>query len=507
VNRSAAGVLFLGLDAADAGLLRRGAADGSFPAFARLLARGAVATTRNPTALFVGAVWPSFTTALSPARHGRYCYEQHVPGTYRTKSFASADVRGAPFWRALDAKGRRTSVIDLPKAALDDAITGEQVCDWGTHDPDRAGFVATPAGLRDEVLAAIGPSPVGPCDGVRPDAEGLAALRDGLLRRMEARERWVASRLDAGFDLVVAGFPEAHCAGHQAWHLHDETHERFDGALRARVGDVVHDVYRGLDAVVGRLLEKAGSDRRVLVLASHGMGPHHDGSAAFDAMLERIEPLLPPGRPPRLRARWSRLVDRRRTRRWSRSLSKRLGFGLPLGSRLAARTCFAVPNNEAWAAVRLNVVGREPLGRLRPGAEADACLEALRARLAEVRNGLDGGPVFGRIAFTRDLHDGPGAGSLPDLVAEWLRPRAIDALVHPVAGRVDAPYRGRRTGDHTEAGLALATGPGIEPGESPVPARVEDLGPTLASWLGVDVPGVDGRPFPAFAPRAVPYPA
>jgi predicted AlkP superfamily phosphohydrolase/phosphomutase len=322
------------------------------------------------------------------------------------------------------------------------------------------------------------------------------SLRARLEERANRRTAWVEALIDEGYDALLVGFPESHCIGHQGWHLHDRAHERHDPALAAETGDVVRDVYRALDACVGRLVARAGPSTRVMVLASHGMGPHHDGGAALDGMLERLESLLPAGRPPTLLGRLGRRLDTKRTRRWNRSLAKRLGVRVPWPSRNGGRTCFVIPNNDAWAGIRVNVVGREPRGRIAPGAAYDAYLDALAARLGEVVHGETGEPVFTRIERTARLHQGPSTAAFPDLVAEWRRGRPIPSLAHPQAGSVRHPYHGIRSGDHRDYGMVVAAGPGIAPGTAP-PARIEDLGPTIARWLDVDLPDVDGRPIAA----------
>ena len=63
-------VLALAGDALDDVLVRRWAAEGVLPTFQRLLGEGTWATTLNPIGLYVGALWPSFATGASPARHG-----------------------------------------------------------------------------------------------------------------------------------------------------------------------------------------------------------------------------------------------------------------------------------------------------------------------------------------------------------------------------------------------------------------------------------------------------
>lgn len=153
-----------------------------------------------------------------------------------------------------------------------------------------------------------------------------------------------------------------------------------------------------------------------------------------------------------------------------------------------------VPNNEAWAGVRVNVVGREPHGRIRPGEEYDTYLERLAVLLGELRNGATGNPVFETIVRTDTLHPLPHAEPLPDLLAEWSRTAPIDSITSRRIGIVEGRYKGLRTGDHRSDGLAIVVGPGIPAGPLSRAVLTEDLAPTLLAWAGVDWPGVDGRP-------------
>lgn len=489
----------LAFDAMDPGLLREAAASGRCPHFADLLARGSVATVRSPPALYVGSIWPSFSTATGAARHGRACFVQHVEGTYRFEPYGARQLVGEPFWRRAEAAGARTVVIDVPKSRFYGDGRGVEVVDWGTHDPEADGFRTAPAALERRILSEVGPAPFRSCDEVRRSAADYAHLRDHLVERARRREAILAMAVEAvDADLVAIAFTEPHCAGHQLWHLHDPRHVRHDPAVRAALGDPVLDLYAALDATLGRVLAHVPDDARLIVLASHGMGPHYDGTHCLDEALERLEPSLPGGKPPSVRGRLARWIDRPTTRRWSHRLRRKVGFGLPLPARAAGRTCFLVPNNEAWAGIRVNLVGREPQGRIRPGAEYDAYLSALEAALREVRNGETQGPAFGAILRTRDLYPLPHAAALPDLVAEWRRDAPFPSLTSPRIGRVEGKVRGTRTGDHRSDGLAVAVGPGLASGAIE-PVRIEDLAPTMLSWLGIDWPGVDGRPVRGWA--------
>ena len=494
-------VWFIGLDSLDADVLRAAAAAGRCPNLAALLARGSTAVTTNSKGLYVGAVWPSFSTATGCARHGRACYEQLAPGGYRARLFDVRALRGEPFWRRASAAGVRCAIIDLPKSLLDVDIDGAHVVDWGTHDPEEDGLGAVPAALERVIRDEIGVPRFRSCDEVRRTAGEIAAFRDDLIDRARRRERILDAAIDRTSPALAAiSLNEMHCAGHQLWHLHDPTHDRHDRSIVAAIGDPLLDVLEAVDASIGRVLARAPADARILVLATHGMGPHYDGVTCFDAALERLEPFLPSGRPPSLYGRFARLVDRPTTRRWSRSLTKRLGRGLPLPPRAAGRTSFMVPNNETWAGIRVNLVGREPHGRIRPGAEYDAYLERLRELLGEFRNGATGGPVFGEIVRTDAVHPLPHAAPLPDLLAAWRRDAPIPSITSPRIGRVEGRYKGKRTGDHRSDGLAIVVGPGIPAGSIGRSVPIEDLAPTLLAWAGVDWPGVDGVPVAPWCP-------
>src|SRR5262245_36704611 len=166
-------VLVIALDAADKDLIGQWAAAGHLPAFRRLQETGLHGTVENPFGLYVGALWPSFYTGLSAARHGRYSYTQLVPGTYRTRAIKREDVRGSAFWNVLSSAGRRVAIIDVPKApAVRRRLNGIHIVDWGLHESEvDGGLWTSPRSLARTLLARYGPDPVGCCDLVKGQPE------------------------------------------------------------------------------------------------------------------------------------------------------------------------------------------------------------------------------------------------------------------------------------------------------------------------------------------------
>jgi len=500
-------VVVLGFDAASPRLIR----DWALPAFARLRADGVTARTLNPPGLYVGAVWPSLITGVSPARHGRWCYDQFIPGSYGVRRMSPRDYQVEPFWMALDRAGKRVAIIDVPKSPSHALANGLHIADWGTHDPESRGFHTYPEALAHDVQRRYRTEPVGGCDSYGHDHDAVQQLCDRLIERAErktelcldllARERW---------DLFFAVFTESHCAGHQLWRLHDPAHPEHDPVLRRALGDPLERVYRALDRSLARLLSALPTDATVVVLASHGMGPHYDGNMLLADMLAAMHVSG---------TRRDAVSTLQRTwhaapaplRRAINPLAVRAGLwlgrrraGAPPGLGSALRTpdptrmrYFAVPNNDCHGAIRLNIVGREPAGCVRTGGDVDDTIAALREELRTFVNEDTGRPVVASLHRIEDLYPGEPHGALPDLIIDWDRSAPIRRIVSTRYGRLERPPLTPRTGDHQPDGLLIARGPEIASGGDLDAMASVDLAPTICTILGLPRPDLDGHPIAA----------
>jgi predicted AlkP superfamily phosphohydrolase/phosphomutase len=499
-------VIMVGLDAFDPGLARRWAAAGELPALARLLEEGAHCAVRNPFGLFVGALWTSFAAAMRPDRTRFHCWDEIDPATGRWRLCPPKPELYAPFWRRIGEAGRRVAAIDVPHARAG-PLYGLELFEYGCHDR-HYGLHGFPPALAGEVAARFGLHPVLGLQGWRerhfsPDdvyarkgrfrtaAEEVRLVRamvagverkGAVLRALHAEQDW---------DLFLAVFGESHAIGHQQWHLHDPDHPRFDAAARdAAGGDPILRVYRAIDAELGRLLANAPADAAILILLSHGMAGHHDGTHLLDEVLARLEgkgicqavkPALPALR---------HIADR---------------LGLPVGwrSRVAAlvrgdppragRRFFAAPNNCVYGGVRFNLAGREPHGCVAP-EEMEPLARELERELRTLVNLKTGGPVVLAVHRCDDHYPRSADDRMPDLFVEWERSVPIEAVASPSIGTLVTPYTHWRTGDHEPDGLLIALAPDLAAGAEMPPLAIEDLGPSVAARLDILLGGVDGTP-------------
>lgn len=503
-------ILFIGIDAADKDLIIEWSKAGLLPTFGSLFAKGAWGVTTNPIGFYVGAIWPSFATGLSPARHGRYCYSQLSPGSYQTTKFNASDIKEELFWDTLSRAGRRVAIVDVPRIPPSENLNGIHIVDWGTHDPDFPDLVYTwPRSLAQEVEAEFGRAPISNCNAIQRTPDGIKDFRDKLVSRAEKKAQLSSKFLaQGGWDLFLTVFTESHCVGHQCWNLHDSTNPKHNPAVVNSIGNPIKDVYVAIDTAIGQLLEQVDSETTVFVLASHGMGPHYDGTFLLDEILSRLEkvqnPMVRNQVAKVLNSSWeqtpllSKPLKFLRNHIWKPLRNRLWKSDIPLREALrvpdpGSRKCFTVPNNDVYGGIRINLVGREPHGKIRPGADYDAFCQELTQDLMKLVNVDTGELLVQKVLRTADFYQGEYLDHLPDLLVEWNRSAPISTIYSPKIGKIEKPYKGVRTGDHKPDGLFFAFGPEVTPGQILQPTSIMDFAPTIAAQLGVSLPNIDGK--------------
>jgi len=500
-------LVVIALDSFDKDLLLAWAGSGELPALGGLLQRATWGIAEAPLAVYAGAVWPSFNTGTFPSRHRRFFRRQSPRGEYLDAAFTPHDVVGVPFWEILSAAGRRVAVLDVPHCSVAKSLNGIQLVDWGSHEPELGQALTYPAGWRDEVIERFGIEPPDFCEQTPHTVEGYQTLDRHLKARLDRRIALTRHYLQSDdWDLLIVTIGEAHCAGHQWWHLHDPTDPQYDAGIAAQCGDLLKQTYVAVDQGVGEIVSAAGSDAHVVVVGTHGIGPLCNASVVLDEILRRLEPSSTGQAPSlfsRLKQYWYTLPNGIRSSSPARWLKERLRPSLHqslLVPERHRRQFFAIPHNPHAGAVRINLRGREAHGVVQPEEYRKVC-DNLRNELLRLTCPETGADVVEDVYKTKDIYDGPFVDELPDLLVEWKRDRPVTSIESPRIGTLTIPTTARRSGDHKRDGFYVVIGPGHGAGRVERHVPIVDFAPTFCAILGTTTPPMDGVVIPELLPR------
>jgi len=490
-------VLCIGIDAMDKDLVLKLVDEGVLPNFTSLFEKAAWGLTGCPRGFEAGAIWPAFNTGLNPGHQGQFSGNTHFDaGTYRDFVFyKKGEIKWHPFWNILSNGNKRVVLIDPAYSHPQDNINGISVNEWATHARrDDSVFCTYPSHLASEIANRFGTDVIGKCDEHRPQtAQEHVAFRDNLIdrvRRKTALSSYLLEREDWDFFLTV--YYDAHCVGHQCWHIHDTASAYHDAVLRDAIGDPVRDVYVEIDASIGKLLRQVDDETMVIVYCSHGMTNMYTGSYFLDDVLMALD-----------ESRDSHIRDSAVgfiRKAWVNAPGPIRRALMPLRGKVVdhladkeGRRFFEMVNNHATGGIRINLVGRERNGLVQPGAEYDAVCQQLIEDLSGFTHAESGEPLFEEILKTVDIYDGDFVHELPDLLVRWNRPTPITAAYSPKTGRLENKHAYGRSGDHTPTGLFFAAGPSVTPKALNRTVASIDFAPTISSLLGVESARFDGE--------------
>ncbi len=511
-------VVIIGFDAMDCDTALSFAGDGTMPALASLLARSSRCPLTLSPGLFVNAVWADFATGLRPDRHHFLCWDEIEIATYRRRMTSPANLRGTPFWRRLAAAGYATASIDVPHTVVQDCdgdpARALEIAEWACHDR-HLGLQVRPGIEREVLLATFGPHPVfgmaaekgqnfAPDDylhrhGTLRTPEETKQLVETLLAIMPLKTRMLRHYLaKQDWGLFIGIYGESHAAGHQLWHLHDPDHPLFDAEMQRFIGgDPLRRIYAQLDIELGQMLGAIDERAMLLVIMSHGFGGHYGGNHLLEEVLGRIDLA---DRRTCGEAGWSEQALRRLSTMGDSAARSALRLLRPVAQRefaspaeRARQRFFLAPNNTVYGGVRLNLIGREPQGRVSL-EKVDAIVDSLSRDLLALVNTKTGRPAIRAVERAERWYRRDRADAMPDLLIEWNDEVLIESVSSPKTGLVEVPYDNWRSGDHRDRGLMLASGPGVAAGASLPAMAMEDIAASVLARFGEDAGDLDGKP-------------
>jgi predicted AlkP superfamily phosphohydrolase/phosphomutase len=437
-------VVVLGLDGVPWSYLQRQFDAGELPNLRALVEGGALAQMDTTVPNVSSTAWATFMTGANPGKHGIYGFVDRTPGTMKTYVPTSRNLRLPTVWEVLSEHGKRVFSMNVPGTFPSRPANGTIIGDFLSPSVAKA----APNAKVAEDLARFGYIlDADPVLAHRDKGKFLDHLEEVLDRRMTAlRHFWHQEQ----WDLFVAHVMETDRMHHFLWGEMDEGHPEYAPRFL--------EVYKRVDDAVGEVRSWLDEDTRLVVLSDHG----------FTSIRTELN-----------------------VNTWLRSVGE-----LSYTSDDAKGLPDLDPSSRAYALdpgrIFLNVQGREPEGRIAPGAE----YERVRDELAEAALGITdpetGAPMVAKVFRREELYAGPEAERGADLVLEMHD--GDDAK--GTFGRPEVSAKGPAlTGMHTtpDAFLYVSGAEGFD--RRP---QMQDVAPTLCALLGAPVPAeMDGRPLTA----------
>jgi len=490
--------LLLGFDATEIELIDRLIEEGRMPYLARLRERGRWGRLRNRPEHFLSLVWSTFFTSSRLERHGWYfnklwnCQKQQIQ--YVDPSW----LPQRPFWEDMEERFK-VAILDLPYVSNPPPGPNQTLlAGWQCHDD--FGDMEKPPGQFARLRTKLGKTAMEPEIFGPQTAKTLLAIRKETLASTAQFADIVADYLERDrWDLLIAVFGGAHRATHYLWDLSQIDTEDLDNKTLNTLSGARDECYEYFDQALGRVLEAAPEDARILAFALHGMGPNngwyeylprlvervHNGGAARETASRKglaygLKQALP----------WNlvRQATRRIPHSWNRAL-------VPLWSRRMydwSKTRYFCLPMDYNGYIRLNLKGREAKGCLDP-EDAEREIQRLEKGLESFRDLETGRPLIKGVVRVEELigEPAPRRDVLPDLIVLWEAdfPTAESSgVTSDLYGEIRWP-KGRklasgRSGNHTPNAWFAAAGPGIEPGPASAVHDTIDLAPTVLKWLG-----------------------
>ena len=507
-------LMIIGFDGASPDLLERWIEAGELPVLGELIERGAYGPLRSVPNMSSPPAWTTFSTGKNAGKHGLFCFTERNFESYGYTYVNGGFRRAETFWTKLCGK-RTGCVINVPMTFPTEKLNGCMIAGLDAPGPDSRG-VCYPEGLLDEMRAKVGPYQITPdfAEYLRKGARwGEAAQR--LLDNMERRYDHTCYVMDKyDWDLFTVVFGETDLAHHFFWKFLEPDHPDYRPAEAEKYGDTILNVYRKMDDILGRLLER-NPDVTTLVISDHGGGLNSRGVELVAGWLEDLGLLArednswrSPGRLISrglngLAARGFKLANKQlskdtktRLARVLPSLRETVESAVRLGGIDWKRTqafCDGA-QDDIW----INLDGRDPLGTVSPD-DYDRICDFICSELREAVDSVTGEPIVDAVYRRSDIYQGPYVERAADISFRWktdavvngIRTKSSSGNVRPTVWTWPADIC---SGGHSLDGILVANGPKIAASTRLSDAEIMDVAPSVLYFFGEEIPAdFDGK--------------
>jgi len=462
-------VIVIGIDGASPDLLLPWIDRGMLPNFQKIRQNGGFGRLNSVPNQRSAAAWSSFITGVNPGKHGIFEFYERVPGSHNIRFTQSTLRDGISFWKYLSDKGKTVIVVNVPMTYPAEEVRGCLVSGLDAPGKNSPGFTY-PDKLLREIEQEVGPYVQEP--GVTSlvvagqNGEALRKIIESVRQRGKT-VRYLMSRYD--WDTVVVVFRETDPAQHCFWQYIGKKESGFENA--------VLEVYQEIDREMGKILDSAGDECRVLIMSDHGFGSRQHGNGCLNQWLHEAgflkfrkdnRGMSPSGVLKSSYQFLEKILNRR--------IKEKL-FGLVPGliSKVHSKVFFAAidwENTVAYAdnimpVIWINTAGISPGSSIQKEKYWKVVSDLKSLLLEKCLEGATGRKVVEWVKHRDEIYSGPHVNKAPDLLIKWKDSENITGLRYGEEGQPIHPRYPTReftviSGDHRPLGIFMAAGKGIK---------------------------------------------
>ncbi len=289
MNPSPTRVLLVGWDAADWKVIRPLLAAGQMPHLAGLMARGVHGNHATIYPALSPTLWTSIATGKRPPKHGVLGFSEPTADGRGIRPCSLLSRKTKALWNILAQEGKRSVVVGWWPSYPAEPIPGAMVSNHFQQVPDDPGAalppllpgMVSPARLIDELSdLRVCPAEI-PAEMLRlfvPRFDEVDQEHDKSLHDLAKILAETISVHAAATDLLerepwdfgAVYFDTIDHASHRFMQYHPPRRSGVAEREFELYRDVVANVYRHHDAMLGRYLQLAGPDTHILVVSDHG---------------------------------------------------------------------------------------------------------------------------------------------------------------------------------------------------------------------------------------------
>jgi len=460
-------LIIIGIDGATPDLMFRWMEEGWLPNFQKIKSNGVSGKLNSVPNQRSAAAWSSFITGVNPGKHGIFEFYERVPLSHDIIFTKASSRESMSFWKYLSEKNKKHIVVNVPMTYPAEPLNGCMISGLDAPGKTSPGF-AYPPDLMNRVEQAAGPYIQEP--GVTSMVMSGKARNavDKIIESVRQRGKSVRYLMNEyEWDTLVAVFRETDPTQHCFW----EDMEQNDSLL----GNAVFNVYRQIDNEVGKILEKAGKDCRIMVMSDHGFGFRQHGTGCLNQWLEQAGFLKFKKKRMAFVSDILKFGYQALEKSLSRGMKERLFQMVPgLINKVQSRVFFAsidwdhtiAYGDNVMPVIWLNTSDISPNGVQK--SHVEKVISDLKKELSEnCRDAENHRPVIEWVKHREECYFGPKTRNAPDLLIRWKATERIAGLCYGMNGRPIFPRYPTRefmvnTGDHRPMGIFMAQGDGIK---------------------------------------------